>query len=133
MPKIASLSKVRHHVEQKMPAPVPVRIMPMGDSLTVFDCRLNAYTNADDRPIFTPLDDVPAFSIYPRGTYWINAQGGYRGYLAAMLGDPQRLPPAAVTPPAWSYVGSQFACGAHEGYSGETIEWLTTNSAAKNV
>ena len=32
----------------------PVRIMPLGDSLTEFDCRLNAYTTADDKPIFQP-------------------------------------------------------------------------------
>ena len=111
----------------------PVKIMPMGDSLTVFDCRLNAYTNADDRPIFSPLDEVPPFSIYPKGAYWINAQGGYRGYLAAMLGDPKRLPDDAAALPVWSYVGSQFSCGAHEGYSGETIEWLAQHSAAKAV
>ncbi len=40
----------------------PVRIMPFGDSITVFDCRLNAYTSADDRPVFQLLDSLPAFS-----------------------------------------------------------------------
>ena len=40
----------------------PVRIMPFGDSITVFDCRLNAYTSADDRPVFQPLESLPAFS-----------------------------------------------------------------------
>ena len=40
----------------------PVRIMPFGDSITVFDCRLNAYTSANDLPVFQPLDSLPAFS-----------------------------------------------------------------------
>ena len=36
--------------------------MPFGDSITVFDCRLNAYTSANDLPVFQPLDSLPAFS-----------------------------------------------------------------------
>merc|ERR1712216_188489 len=108
-------------------ASVPVRIMPMGDSLTVFDCRLNAYTTALDEPIFQPLDSVPSISIYPKGKYWIIAPGGYRGYLGGMLNDPQMLPQVPggqAELPRWSYVGSQFLCGSHEGYAGETIAWL---------
>ena len=111
----------------------PLRIMPLGDSLTVFDCRLNAYTSADDRPIFNPLEDTPPISIYPRGTFFVNAPGGYRAALARMLGDPKRLPAGADEVPAWSYVGSQFLCGAHEGYAGETVEWLALNVASKAV
>ena len=95
----------------------PLRIMPMGDSLTVFDCRLNAFTSDADRPIFAPLNATPSILGYPVGSYWVVAPGGYRGYLAQMLRDDARAPPTA-------FVGSQFTCGAHEGYSGETIEWL---------
>ena len=116
-------------------ATVPVRIMPLGDSITVFDCRLNAYTSADDRPIFTALNATRASgSLYPQGTYFIVAPGGYRGYLGSMLGDPARLPEGAQALPSWSYVGSQFLCGAHEGHAGETIAWLsniTTDAMAR--
>ena len=34
---------------------------------------------------------------------------------------------------AWSYVGSQYLCGNHEGYSGETIEWLNEHVVAKAI
>ena len=50
-----------------------------------------------------------------------------------MLGDATLLPApdgAPVPPPAWSYVGSQFLCGSHEGYAGETVEWLGNKTAA---
>ena len=50
---------------QRARGPGPVRIMPFGDSITVFDCRLNAYTSADDRPVFQALDTLPAFSCAP--------------------------------------------------------------------
>eukprot|EP01043_Picozoa_sp_COSAG02_P014129 COSAG02_NODE_577_length_20095_cov_6.816413_10_plen_236_part_00 len=64
------------------------------------------------------------------------APGGYRGYLASMLGDPNLLPAEnAASLPSWSYVGSQFLCGAHEGYAGETVAWLsniTTDVVRKN-
>ena len=70
----------------------PLRIMPLGDSLTVFDCRLNAYTSADDRPIFHPLEDTPPISIYPRGAFFLNAPGGYRAALARMLACGTRRP-----------------------------------------
>jgi lysophospholipase L1-like esterase len=111
-------------------APPPVRIMPFGDSITVFDCRLNAYTTADDRPVFQPLETIPAFSIYPNGTYFVVARGGYRGYLGEMLGDPALLPESTeegveLSLPAWSFVGSQFLCGAHEGHAGQTVAWLS--------
>ncbi len=53
-----------------------------------------------------------------------------------MLGDPGLLPSGdAVSLPSWSYVGTQFLCGAHEGYAGETVAWLaniTTDVVAKN-
>ena len=104
----------------------PVSIMPLGDSLTVFDCRLNAYTNADDRAIFNPLNATPAFSIFPKGSFWITAQGGYRSHLGSLLSD------SSVAPP-WSYVGRQFTCGSHEGYAGETIEWIQQNVAADAI
>jgi lysophospholipase L1-like esterase len=110
--------------------PPPVRIMPLGDSLTIFDCRYNAYTTADDTPIFNPLNATPAISIFPKGTYFVVSQGGYRGFLASMLGDPRLLPEGATTPAAWSFVGRKFLCGAHEGYAGETLEWLANNVAA---
>lgn len=73
--------------------------------------------------------------IYPNGTYFIVARGGYRGYLAELLGDPTRLPQDAAALPSWSYVGTQFLCGAHEGYAGETVAWLsniTTEVVTKN-
>ena len=100
-------------------ASAPLRIMPLGDSLTVFDCRLNAYITADDRTIFWPLNETPPISIYPKGTFFVVSQGGYRGYLAQMLDQTPDL--------AWSYVGRQFTCGSHEGYAGTTISWLTEN------
>ena len=108
----------------------PLRIMPLGDSLTEFDCRLNAYTTADDKPIFQPLDTVPAVEPFAAGTFFVVAPGGYRGYLAELLGDPKQLPQDAIRLPPWSYVGRKFGCGSHEGYSGETIEWLADHVAA---
>ena len=89
----------------------PVRIMPLGDSLTEFDCRLNAYTTADDKPIFQPLDTVPAVAPFGTGTFFVVAPGGYRGYLAELLGDPKRLPLGAANP-SWCYVGRNFGCGS---------------------
>ena len=56
--------------------PQPLRIMPLGDSLTVFDCRLNAYITADDRTIFWPLNSTPPISIFPQGTFFVVSQGG---------------------------------------------------------
>ena len=53
------------------------------------------------------------------------ARGGYRGYLGELLGDPTRLPQDAAALPSWSYVGTQFLCGAHEGHAGETVAWLS--------
>ena len=110
----------------------PVRIMPLGDSLTEFDCRLNAYTTADDKPIFQPLDTVPAVAPFGTGTFFVVAPGGYRGYLAELLGDPKRLPLGAANP-SWCYVGRNFGCGLHEGYAGETTEWLAENVAEAAV
>lgn len=64
------------------------------------------------------------------------ARGGYRGHLAELLGDASLLPEGdAVALPSWSYVGTQFLCGAHEGYAGETVAWLsniTTDIMTKN-
>ena len=37
--------------------------------------------------------------------------------------------PAAATP-AWTFVGSQFDCGNHEGYGGETVGWLANRTTA---
>ena len=36
-------------------------------------------------------------------------------------------------PPAWSYVGSQYTCGTHEGHAGETTEWLEQHVAARAI
>lgn len=102
----------------------PLRIMPLGDSLTVFDCRLNAFTTADDRSIFWSLDTTPPISIYPKGTYFVVSPGGYRGYLANLL-EKEGI--------AWSYVGRQFLCGSHEGYAGETLQWLADNVVTNAV
>ena len=110
-----------------------VRIMPLGDSLTQFACKLNGYLSANYEPIFSPLNETPAFQIYPKGTYFITAPGGYRGALAELLGDPKRLPRGARQLPAWSYVGSQYLCGNHEGYSGETVEWLSQHAVPRAI
>jgi hypothetical protein len=104
----------------------PLKIMPMGDSLTVFDCRLNAYTTADDRPIFAPLNSTPPILGFPQGTYFVTAPGGYRGYLAQLIRNDATMPPT-------TFVGSQFTCGAHEGYAGETVEWLAEHVVPTNV
>jgi lysophospholipase L1-like esterase len=110
-------------------AAAPLRIMPFGDSITVWDCRTNAYTGADDKPIFHALENTPGNAIYPNGTYFIVAPGGYRGHLATQLGDPAlNGAGASGAGPAWSFVGSSFLCGAHEGYSGETVEWLANRT-----
>jgi len=98
----------------------------MGDSLTVFDCRLNAYTTADDRPIFAPLNSTPPILGFPQGTYFVTAPGGYRGYLAQLIRNDATMPPT-------TFVGSQFTCGAHEGYAGETVEWLAEHVVPTNV
>ena len=79
--------------------PAAVRIMPLGDSLTEFSCFSNSYYNAEYQPIFQPLNETPATAIYPKGTYFIGAQGGYRGHLASMLGDPRQLPSDVQSPP----------------------------------
>ena len=105
---------------------LPLRILPLGDSITEWDCRLNAYTSADDKAIFSPLDATPAFSIFPKGAFWVASQGGYRGPLASLLS-------ADESAPSWSYVGRQFRCGSHEGYSGQTIEWLGDNVVADAI
>ena len=128
-------------------AAAPLRIMPFGDSITAWDCRSNAYTSADDRPIFNPLNETAGSSLYPAGTYFVSAQGGYRGLLGARLGDPTwegnggsgagaaagagaaSGAGAALSVP-WSFVGSNFLCGAHEGYAGETVEWLANRTTA---
>ena len=107
-----------------------LKIMPLGDSLTEFGCKLNAYYSPSYEPIFNPLNETPAFQEYPKGSYFIMAPGGYRGHLAQMLGDPTRSRPSdASILPAWTYAGSQYLCGNHEGYSGETIEWLAQHVA----
>jgi hypothetical protein len=143
-------------------AVVPLRIMPFGDSITVFDCRSNAYTSADDRPIFNPLNETVGSSLYPTGTFFLVGAGGYRGFLGTRLKDPalstlqgtaaagmgtvadrsrmawsstadpftSTIRPAFSDTVAWSYVGSQFLCGAHEGYAGETVEWLANRTTA---
>ena len=111
----------------------PVRIMPFGDSLTIFDCRLNAFTSADDEPLFQPLARIPASSIYPQGTFFVVAPGGYRGHLASLMGDPSLYPANVQALPAWSYVGREYLCGAHEGYPGATIEWLGEHVATPAV
>jgi lysophospholipase L1-like esterase len=104
----------------------PVRIMPFGDSITVFDCRLNAYTTPGDRPVFQPLETIPALPpLYPQGTFFVVARGGYRGYLGQMLSDPAMLRRGQTgSMPSWSFVGSQFLCGSHEGHAGQTVSWL---------
>lgn len=106
-----------------------LRIMPMGDSLTEFGCALNSYYSPSYEQIFNPLNETPAFSIYPKGTYFIMAQGGYRGLLAKLLGDPL----LGTQTNNWEFVGSQYLCGPHEGYAGETVEWLAQHVAARAV
>ena len=87
------------------PAPRALRIMPFGDSITEWDCRLDAFTDASDRPV---APNTPgAFVVAP---------GGYRGYLSAKL---------SADGIAHDLVGSRYRCGNHEGYSGRTIEWLS--------
>lgn len=83
-----------------------LRIMPMGDSITEWDCRLDAYTDANDAPVAPGT--AGAFVVAPNG---------YRGYLGGMLAD------AGVS---FDFVGSRHdRCGSnHEGWGGRTIEFL---------
>ena len=83
-----------------------LRIMPFGDSITEWDCRLDAYTDASDMPVSPGTPN--AFVVAP---------GGYRGYLASML---------AADGTAFDYVGSRYLCGNHEGWGGRTIEFLSS-------
>jgi len=108
----------------------PLRIMPFGDSITVWECASNGYTSAADHAIFNPLNETCGQNDqgtgypYPNGTYFVAAHGGYRGFLGHAL---------AATPsssPAWTFAGSQFDCGNHEGYSGETVGWLANRTTA---
>ena len=89
--------------------------MPFGDSITEWDCRLDAYTDGNDKPVAPGTPN--AFVVAP---------GGYRGYLAEML-TADSLP--------FDFVGSRYKCGNHEGYSGQTIEFLSgvaTESLARH-
>ena len=52
--------------------------------------------------------------------------GGYRGYLGTALADAVNT----GTGPPWTFVGSQFLCGSHEGYAGETVAWLANRTTA---
>eukprot|EP00937_MAST-01D_sp_MAST-1D-sp2_P000093 g93.t1 len=103
----------------------PLRILPFGDSLTVFDCRLNAYTSPDDKNIFQPLPSTPGgpTTLFPNGTFFVVSPGGYRGPLGQQLSAL-----ALAGGPAWGFVGGNFLCGAHEGYAGETVEWLANRT-----
>ena len=125
VPKLGVYLRMLPFLLSALSSTVPLRIMPFGDSITVFDCRANAYTGADDKPIFHALNETPGTAIYPTGTYFIVAPS-YRDYLASMLAKPALA--ASAVSPSWSYVGSQFLCGAHEGYSGETVEWLANRT-----
>eukprot|EP00966_Prymnesium_polylepis_P287923 6650037-Prymnesium_polylepis.1 len=86
-----------------------LRIMPLGDSITEWDCRLDAYTDANDTPVAPGTHG--AFVVAP---------GGYRGFLAEML---------AEDGVAFDFVGSRYKCGNHAGWSGRTIEFLSTIAA----
>ena len=108
-------------------------IMPMGDSITVFECPTgNSYISAADHPIFAPLNETSGQNDqgngypYPNGTYFLTAHGGYRGFLGHMLSSGHvgggSIGPVAGSP-AWTFVGSQFDCGNHEGFGGETVAW----------
>ena len=112
--------------------PPPLRIMPFGDSITVFGCSANSFISAADHPIFNPLNmtsgqnDQGTGFPFPTGTFFLQAPGGYRGYLGVALADAVN----AGSGPAWTFAGSQFLCGQHEGYSGETVAWLANRTTA---
>ena len=84
---------------------LPLLIMPFGDSITQWDCRLDGYTFANDTA-------APPYSPEPT---WVVAPGGYRYFLGNTLAK-KKVP--------FAYVGSEFDCGSHEGHSGWTIEQL---------
>ena len=84
---------------------LPLLIMPFGDSITQWGCRLDGYTFANDTA-------APPYSTEPT---WISSPGGYRYYLGNTLSQ-KKVP--------FAYVGSEFDCGSHEGHSGWTIEQL---------
>ena len=126
------------HASRSIAPPAPLRIMPFGDSITVFECPLDAYVSAADHAIFNPLNITSGQNDggngfpYPPGTFFLTAQGGYRGFLGKQLaGDTStgRIGPTALAP-AWTFVGSQFECGNHEGYGGETVAWLANRTTA---
>ena len=75
--------------------PTAVRIMPLGDSITEWGCGVVAGTD-------------PAFN---RTSY-----GGYRSFLGDAIAG-SRLA-------TWSFVGSMYTCGQHEGHSGITAAEL---------
>jgi lysophospholipase L1-like esterase len=85
-------------------APRAVRIMPMGDSITEWDCRMEGYTDRFDKPVAP--NTAGAF---------VSALGGYRGFLGLMLTADEL---------AFDFVGSRYSCGNHEGWGGRTIEFL---------
>ena len=115
----------------------PLRIMPFGDSITVFECAANGYQSAADHAIFGPLNETSGQNDqgtgypYPNGTFFVTAHGGYRGFLGHALADDEggAIGPAPSSP-AWTFVGSQFDCGNHEGYGGETVGWLANRTTA---
>lgn len=90
-----------------------LRIMPMGDSITEWDCRLDAYTDVNDKPAAPAV--VGRYPVAAPGE-WVVAPGGYRGYLAAMLSS---------NGTSFDMVGSRYMCGNHEGWGGRTIEFLS--------
>lgn len=131
LPALATAPRVpkRHHVlsatnvQQNQAA--PLRIMPLGDSHTANDemCDpTNRYLNANGDEIFHPLNETPAISVFPPGTYFIVSPSAYRDPLALLLTD-------NATDVSFSYVGRNWICGSNEGYTGMTIEWLAENIA----
>lgn len=101
-------------------------IMPFGDSITEWMCDMRNYYNEN----YTAVDpeNVPsgtatiaracaAVLTKLAGTaVFTSALGGYRGLLG------EKLAKANIP---FAYVGNQWSCGSHSGYSGQTIEFLS--------
>eukprot|EP00051_Salpingoeca_urceolata_P018673 m.264565 g.264565 ORF g.264565 m.264565 type:complete len:293 (-) comp19250_c2_seq3:152-1030(-) len=108
----------------------PLRIMPLGDSITEWSCAMGGEGLVDrrDKATCRPAADdsstdvvvvpsaIAAAAANGDDGFWVSAPGGYRGYLGDLLGR------AGV---AFEFVGSRWGCGKHEGHSGQTLEYLS--------
>ena len=136
-PLLLMFARVAASAEAGLVPLSPLRIMPMGDSITQFECGMNAYVSAADHSIFNPLNQTSGQNDhgtglpYPPGTFFVAAHGGYRDLLGRQLAGQVggKIGPASGRP-AWTFVGSQFDCGNHEGYGGETVAWLANRTTA---